>query len=51
MAFGAPDGSTYAVGRSTSGSDDMVLFLNYSVAPGNAYVPYDGLCVTPDYPA
>jgi hypothetical protein len=51
MAFGAPDGPTYAVGWSTIGPDDMVLFPNYSVASGNAYVPYDGLYVTPDYPA
>jgi hypothetical protein len=42
--------STCVVGRSASGSDSPVLFLDCLVAPGNACDPCDGLCVTPDYP-
>jgi hypothetical protein len=47
---GAPDGSTCAVGRSTSGPDRPVLFLDYPVASGNTCDPCGGLYVTLDCP-
>jgi hypothetical protein len=48
---GAPDGPTYVVGWSASGPDSLVLFMNYSVVPGNTCDSCDGLCVTLDCPA
>jgi hypothetical protein len=51
VILGAPDGPTFAVGRSASGPDDPVLFPNLPAASGNAYDPYGGLCVILDYPA
>jgi hypothetical protein len=50
VAFGASDGLTCAVGRSTSGPDGPILFSDYPVALGNACDPCDELCVTLDYP-
>jgi hypothetical protein len=48
--FGSLDGLTCVVGRSASGIDGQVLFSDCPVAPGNAFDPCDGLCVTSDYP-
>jgi hypothetical protein len=50
VTFDASDGSTCAVGRSASGPDGPVLFLDCPVVPGNTYDPCDGFCVTPNCP-
>jgi hypothetical protein len=50
VTSGAPDGTTCVVGRSGSGSDGPVLFLDNLVASGNTCDPFGGLCITPDGP-
>jgi hypothetical protein len=48
VTFGAPNGPTYAVGRSTSRPDGPVLFLDCPIMLGNSCDPCYGLCVTPN---
>jgi hypothetical protein len=48
VTSGAPDGPTYAVGRSASGSDGPVLFSDCPVASGNTCDPCGEPCITPD---